>query len=413
MNSILYLSKRFDFFGVSYSLSEHGAKAFKTSLGFILSAIVTFSTICFAFITGQELFLKTTPFVNTFQEINYHNAFNISTMPIIIAVGYEDGPFVQNISSVYNISINYHQTINGDSSLHKTYNMSDCDPYKYPTEISRLMIEELNNYKAQKADTLCINIPNGLRIQNQFGTLNSSYIGIQFDLCDPNITSCNPDISILQQVNFVKISFVDTLLNPNDFENPIVSYFNQVIQQVGVGLYKRVYLSISNNTLESDNGFLFNSNNRIDYTSVISDKIDLNIPEEREVLIITIDAPNKRNHIKRSYIKVQNVMANVGGIFKTTIMILKVFLGNYVSFKYHQEIEKLSIKKNQSTTVKVLDNLSPSIEDKSNRKINVIDIQLDYVKGNKVIADGLENQIARINQKSPVEALSEKIIYQK
>ncbi len=73
---------------------------------------------------------------------------------------------------------------------------------------------------------------------------------------------------------------------------------------------------------------------------------------------MTFESPPIRTHTSRSYLKIQELFAQFGGLFTRLTILIRVLITNYVNFKYHQYIVEIvfdnaRLEKNNKENIKI------------------------------------------------------------
>lgn len=149
-----------------------------------------------------------------------------------------------------------------------------------------------------------------------------------------NNYSCKSKEEILQNLNifFAAVIFKDNIVDASNYTDPIKPTFKNKLIRISATSSRQEIYYFSNFSFESDNGFLFSDiakKNSFTYDSKESDLIIDDNTEYIYRILLTV----KQNRLKylRTYSKITDVAANVGGLAKFITMILMSI--NYILAK--------------------------------------------------------------------------------
>jgi hypothetical protein len=140
---------------------------------------------------------------------------------------------------------------------------------------------------------------------------------------------CAPEQEILKYVTSKKLSFYLKSLRPmvdnTDFNNPVKWSHNTDYLYAQTGMTKYVQFGLQENFIQTDAGYLQENlrEERIRELKVtIQDSLD--IDQSKTLFWFEINANNKYTGFYRSYIKIPEIIASVGGLVKSLTVVFAI-----------------------------------------------------------------------------------------
>ena len=178
------------------------------------------------------------------------------------------------------------------------------------------------------------------------------------------------------------------LLDPADYSNPvdgIMSYTFQGLDISNVFPQYKFYYSFSN--LTTDHGYFFEDNKNYEYLTYDDFQIDTNhIPSPKTFLELSFYMTNKNQIHIRSYIKIPDIIAQVGGILSLFLPFIEVFLKIFTDNEYTLYLFNCLFKMQIN-------------EPKDNIDNKFITYKKDYYSNNKGINEKIELKDIHLNNK--------------
>ena len=328
--------RKLDMFGEQISFEENDSKSLKTVQGAVLTIIITSLTISIGFLFGQDIYKRNDPVTRITEVIQFDNPIYTKDFPFLLAVFFPNGT-ITNPDDYFDISYTTYSFDYSGKITIKVKPMIKCDS-KNLTNLKSIMQQgpcEGSN------KCLCVNEEDNAFLVNTMLTLNSQYIHITVNECDNKKRQCL-DSSILRKNYFINMFYPKVYIDSEDYENPVKYYASSVPNQFSDAFYKRVYVYVTSNQLISDNGYLLNSNSIINYLSVTNTKAELlqytkGITPLAAISVAT-DVLSGRYY--RSYMKIQDLLAKIGGFFNALYIFSYILSFHYIRFLYIKKIYK-------------------------------------------------------------------------
>ena len=154
-----------------------------------------------------------------------------------------------------------------------------------------------------------------------------------------NRTNCfSKEKSKARLVNtFISYVFLDYSINHNQIKEPVKINLRSEILPVSSTIYKRFFFNQRPVTYTTDSGFVFENLEDITFYQTLDSKenVDLRpqgtVPGSFALISVLMDKYN--NFYKREYSKIQNLLADVGGLVKG-LLLISSFLNNLISEEY-------------------------------------------------------------------------------
>jgi len=198
--------------------------------------------------------------------------------------------------------------------------------------------------------------------------------------------------------------------NPKNYKNPLKIDYGLDYYLLGNGFYKYVDYFFDNYILETDKGIIFNENQLEDNKIGIGEiKPDFVLKMNNHLLIeINFYMSNIVHITSRSYIKLQILLANLGGFIKLTILIFSIlsspFFDNKNNIKIINELYQIEDIDNINLNREIIDKTNKI---NSNRYLNEI-----YINNNNNNINNISNiKLKEIKEKKKNDSNQLKIDY--
>jgi hypothetical protein len=328
----------FDIFPYQPSMMVNNEMGYKTNLGGVLSIMLGFVCLLATGYFGKDLVLKLNPISTVSELYDDHPSLENDKVLLTLAMGYAGGvpiPELNKMVSFYFGYIDYDGT-RKIPGMYKYYPAVKC------YEENERFINNTNNVKSflQGLSTEFYCAP-----KNFTQSLTGRYGRGKFQSWDIQIRFCNETVDhvkcksmdvikkTLKQV-FIGLVLSNNLINPNNYETPIIETYASYIMRASALATRQDMLFIDKIVFKSDEGFLLETNNTKStflVASKESDTIAEDNPQYIFRLLVTLN--NNYKEIRRVYMKVQKVAADVGGIIKFLLIIFTYF--NYCFSKVY------------------------------------------------------------------------------
>lgn len=372
----------FDFMGDQIGLEHKRSTRFKSLAGGIYSMIIVLISGVIGALFSRELFTRKNPLVVLSREAVQNSVVNLGDFPVAIAATVNTNPndLPFELFTIDLVSLDVSANGVPNRVVH-TDVLEKCSPNNMTFPNSN-QTRELFNFTLNSG-MYCLKDPSKYYFRNQYSTPNSAFLNFRFQKCsklsNPN---CPDNLDQIMPSIFFGIYFINSYVDSSNYENPIIYRIESVNSQMTPGLLKRYYLRITSNNYESDNGWILESNVNYNFNSFDSSAIDIATETtyyEGHLLWITLESPALLMNYKRSYKKVQDFIANVGGFANMLRLIFLFSTKVHLRFLYINFIRNLTLQSISITS-------PPQLINKDDSQVPITNQQgsMSLAVGNKI-----------------------------
>ena len=379
--------------------------------GFLTIVILFLSLLCFlAF--GMDLVSRKKQIVVMADSLNEDLITKREDYEIAIGVSMNAGVPINGYDRKLEFKIS-HVDIDGvnrkgnNTTIYNHYKMEKCDTRKDLKKSGELK-------KFQKEFILPSNfyycLPNNYtkNLTNSFGQSKSEVLILSISLCKENKlllengeVTCSPIKELKQEFNilFFQILWKSNFINSNDYINPVKNNIDSKSLRIsGFSLRYDIWYFKLIEYMSDDGLILENETNYKGFAVSGYDSDSFYNPEGLEIVRILFTNDRMKIKYQRTYLKLQKVAADIGGIVKFFSLIL-FFIGNqYASLKF-LDFATLEFIKNIKTSTDFIPPESSSLkifENKENQNQNELKI-VDKISS---INENIDKIKYEINSKS-------------
>jgi hypothetical protein len=306
--------KNMDLFGQGIELRIDKFSKSKTIFGGLLTIIMIFMLFFMFYITSQDVFNKTNPKISLEQQVNKElSPLNLdkNTFPLSFSLMI-NGNFAIYKPNYFNyyISRRYGKTTD-PALIEDFYNITQCRKEFFP-KVTQEEYDKLNMNQ-----NLCVEDQN-ITLAGGWNSDYISYLSLRIAICTGS-DQCAPYEEIVDFIQsntfFWNLFYMNTNINPQNFTDPISYNIFNYYKLAKLGSFKLTELFIRPQTLKSDNGFIFQSISHLNSLSYDFDNYDDSAIDDSLTLVDFefLVSPNIFIY-HRNYIKIQEVLASVGGL---------------------------------------------------------------------------------------------------
>jgi len=228
--------------------------------------------------------------------------------------------------SVYRVEFLNDRIFQGINGGNRLMNIESCRNH---TEFIGYSPDELDPYYCMTKDESFV-------MQGTTTSLDFRYLKIKVYPCingtDTGVV-CKPQevIDSLLTGCSMYYNFIDTIFNPNDYDSPVSHYVNSYFTTVGKDYFKPIKAIQQKVSIISDIGFLFSSTTvQNTYQNfIIQEFMDLRKNPGGEFIEIISFWNVTEEVINRYYKRIQDVLAETGGIINLLFMLTKMLYQSY------------------------------------------------------------------------------------
>jgi hypothetical protein len=350
-NFLIHCLRLTDIFGVEPKLLYNNSSKHTTVLGGILSILVgiTFALGFYAF--GKEIFLKelpTTIFSNEYR--TSPERFNLTQDKFNFFIGVQNTDTEYYIDpSIVSVKVALEKytkvkSANGDVSFKfdsVKFDTEPCDLERHFGNLGHL-------FKDQPLKQLLCVDPKAYKqifIEGTFGQDTFSYIQVQLSACEnstiPGSPVCKSEEHIKKVLagGFFVLNVIDTIYNPKNYSSVNEYILRNYFTTMSNNYFKEYTFYYKNVDYVTDRGFLIQDEVIEKFLSLENERelIDLRISPKFFFVANIRLSYFKDKHLRR-YVKIQEVVAQIGGLIKGIILFIQILFSAYSKTEYYLEL---------------------------------------------------------------------------
>ena len=382
--------KKLDILGQEVGFEENESTKFRTWQGSMLTLIVLVVCSTIGVLFGQEVYKRNQANVRYSKVLSENSYIDLTKLPFIFSISNKYGSGVGNILDYVTINFDIYSIDKAAKvSFTRETLKSNCDVTQLPN------FAYVYNKNTKPDGNFCVDPSKNYNFTNNFGTSNSQFVHINFYPCDRKKRTCPDDMDALLSNFFMNLHLPNSYVESNSYAEPINYFLDAYAIQLSKSFYKRTFIAITNNTFISDNGWLLEDNKEELYHQISEVKTEVIAYSEGITPIgaFTLHSPRLGDRINRSYMKIQDLAAKLGGIINAMFIIINLLSYSYLRFLYLGNLYKLTKKVEEKATSKN-DNVESSL---SHAKIN------NYTTSNNNKLENVKIKLDKINAKEKNE----------
>lgn len=368
--------KNLDIFGKQLMFEEDNSQRFSTNIGFLFTMLIFISLIVIAFFLGKDIYQRRYPklvtskriITNSLEQLEHSSILNIKEFPIMFYITNNHGDIEKSDLNELFTFITTSVQINEDSSkqIDYYYGASLCNSSNYYNEYKDFIDNELQrnpylycfdkdlnfNLTYDKVSTFDNRMKDHYKYSSIYHSINKCNDNIKsieylkkFDK-DNNTTtvlheykhnnSCtNKPYSIYNQNNFL-VTFlnINTFFDYRNYSYPLINESQSTKYMLNSKTTRKIEYSVEIEKLKSDKGWLMEKLITIVRRGVNIISNNNYLSESEELLLVEINLSSKYQSTFRYYLKIQDLLAKIGGLFSAFQIIIQIILSDYINFKY-------------------------------------------------------------------------------
>jgi hypothetical protein len=350
LKSLVKGFKNIDLFGRDLKFEEDGAQSFHTNTGAFLTLLLFVLVIVLGVLFGREIYERKLPVVLLSTEIVENPDIALSDIPFMFYFIDSAGKQFDDAEKYFQVVVSYvHYSKTNVVNSSYIEGFVPCDPDKFTMhkEYIRIAVEDGKN---TGAIPYCVNHNDTYTVKNKLGSKNSDSLLVSINVCSDK-NKCEEDAFRQTRGSIVLIKYINSFFSPKNYTNPVYYFEDTHANVVGQGVAYRNIFQLSMDLFDSDNGWILENNVKQNAIKISSIKQEGTPPEQDVNLIIFVfETNNKREYVTRSYMKVQELFAKIGGLFNAFYIIINVFILSYVKFKFRVKYTKYALGYEENNT---------------------------------------------------------------
>jgi hypothetical protein len=335
-----------DLFGHSPTFIINNSIHHKTFFGGILSILAIIVAVITTIFFSQELFLKKSPSVNLNTETNLNPDIlpYFDNFEFIIGVQNESYTVTIDESLFYAKGFIFNTTVNETGVFNNVYEI-DLQPCNLALRNSpnydNFKKYNLENFYCISKNQSKINL-NDIYLKEFWGNNGFQMIQIKFYECKNTTESqkCATEERLYNALSLTELSIyiTDNFIRTNNYKEPFQRGVHEIFSVVSINFLVSITQYYRHSQVESDNGLMFTTSSKIN--GFKKDEITKDINYNRtspNFATLTLQLNNIIEKYHRKYYKLQDLAAQVGGVYNIIMVIcffiMKLYEENYY-FEY-------------------------------------------------------------------------------
>lgn len=338
-----------DCFGANINLTFRNSNTSKTLIGALLSTIAFGFSIFSIYYFGIDIISKSKPISRFFKELQSESKIFFKEFPLMMQFVNPNNEVIQELDRYLVFRpILYSMTLDKESGNQnfemKYLFIEKCDPDKHFFGVYKEFIKDRNN-NFPIGTSWCLNprkvqYSNGtveerddLYFMNEWGGTHAQWFDAYFDICNSEKypdKNCKPmeEIKKVFSTVYNQVYFIDKFINLNNNTDPFSMYTYTFASQLVYGTTKLNFFRIKNVEIETDNGYVLEEISKMNSFQLDSIRNDMSLDPDL-LMTLTLESPKISDKYVRRYVKIQDLVANVGGLIKSIFMLGKIICEFY------------------------------------------------------------------------------------
>lgn len=400
-----------DIYGVELQFRKEDKNTYNFLIGSFMSVMIYISLVVLSFIFGKEIYERKLPKVNSgFEVLNPNNTdINLKReFPFSFVLRSSVTTESLRLNEYFTIDVRIWDLTNAEIAnifyLNETI-FSPCTPNYFSAQEDIGTIPGFNEF-------YCVDWKDYF-VRNEKSNPNSYFITMEIKLCDSTKQTCPKDLALKTAQMFSNSIFQDSYINPKSKNSLINTHLIKNPQNLNSETIKYTNYRIIKNRLVIDNGWILEDN--VDKfhinTNVISETLVKSNKNLKTIQVLNFDTSTNRIMTEIRYMKVQDLLANIGGLMNGLIMIGSILVKNYISFVFYIDTYDLIIDFHKNSIVSNEEIFYKDLISKKDEINNIGKIHSMKLKisNNDINKDEIKNKVGISNQnQSNTKILSNK-----
>ena len=342
---VMSLFKKIDIYGNKLRIEINEENTVKTSLGGILAVMSVIVMIAVSWLVGKDIVLRANPSScdQKFSTQNYPEiSINATSFPFALAVLDPSSNPVYN-SKIFKLKTSYkHNVLNDQGVMVETttdIELGKCTYDHFPSLAQ-------SDFDTSSLATLALcPINQNYTLKGYWNENELYWLDFTLALCDydsdQTCATYDEMVSYFETNSLsLNIFYVDKFVEVLDFLNPVKNYVNSISMYIKTDMMKITSINVNSQSILTDLGLLFEDNQSINYLGLSLGPTDIaNFNKStKELTTVKVFSSNVSEQMHRQYIKIPQVLANIGGMLHVVTVLFKLI--NY-HFSWTQKYLKI------------------------------------------------------------------------
>lgn len=382
---------KFDVLSRQFSFEENHSKNFKSLLGAFASMCLIISSVVVSIMFGREIYERKSPVIVESTQFVENSIIKLNNLPFVLLATLPPFDKYNDILKILDLKVK-RMEFASDHTLYRMdfFKLSFCNETHYNQVAEHTKnVEELEEYNAllktfynnkkekNKLFYFCLdpeieksvifknytisnqdyNLSNSnIFIKNKFANPNSAFFQISGQSCNNKNKNCEESIEdiIDSEIN-ISINYINTYIDSSNFKNPVRYYEDAYVFKLNKNFNKKIVMSFYNKEYRSDNGWMLEDNT--DYKYISADKFTSEISRfydeyssSNTLFEINLESPNFVLKTNRKYMKIQELIAKVGGLVKGFTLCIQIIFMHLFKFNYLMSIFNIIVEHEKGNT---------------------------------------------------------------
>lgn len=349
MIKCIKLLTNIDFLSPEIGFEYNGSSHYKSIAGGVYSLIILILNIVITIMFSSSLYLRDDPNVISYEEQQESSTIYLNNFPMTMSFSdntglndaYRDLFDIDMVSFTLNKNLTFNRIVYNDI-------FKKCEKDQFSMLNPNIIKDYYNDFNTE--GIFCLKSFENLFFRNEFGVSDSTFINIRVAYCDQKTNpKCPNNIKEILTAITVGFQYPTSYTNPQNFESPVKYKVNNYSLGMSIGILKRLFLNIANNIYYSDDDWMFSSNIRqINHMTYQSSSLDISFTSTNMIYYITLSSPKLSNIIKRKYIKIPDLLSNIGGFSSIIFIVFNFITKSHLRFNYLTFIRNLALEDDKS-----------------------------------------------------------------
>ena len=318
----------------------------KTHLGGLLTILMSGVGLFLVYYFGKEIITKEKPMI-LFSKIRRNNSkVFLKDFPLFYVIAFPNGQLMNStfVKSLLTFQVTQYVFDVNQTLFLQNITVVKCDAEKHFGKYKSIIDQYFSNETYE--NYLCPEFDNYTKFKNDYVTINSTLFRIQVLTCNnktANRVCASEEVQKTYLSEFyVKTYFMNYFIDTSLAENQETLFLDSYTQQNGLILSKKIFFRFKSTEIKIDNGWIMEETTQRSLLQVDSIVPDTNLNEVNSDIkfVMLFESPRLGDSYSISYIKIQYILGNLGGILNVLMVIGKIACSYVSETSFHLQQTK-------------------------------------------------------------------------
>ena len=313
-----------DIFGIPPLFTIRGRRTFQTQIGSSLTILCIILILIYMSVFFNQMINHKSPDI---QSIVYYDEIpevELNKNDFLFVFSLQTKEFKNYIDeSIYKVEAYYTQLTLKSNGIYNLENIplkiTKCNEYNF-----ELLPNYFNNITLN--NLYCLENFEDKILKGDYMKEYWNYIRLNFSKCEnstKNEVLCKSINEINENLNggYIGLFILDNIFEPGKYLKPYRTYIKNLYKSFSIKYYEELFLYIKLIEIITDSGYFFDNKKSLNFTAYDDIQNDIDFRDSEHFLSLTLCASPKKEIYKRSYIKLQTIFSNVGGMLKIILLL--------------------------------------------------------------------------------------------